>query len=195
MGGMPKLTLALVLSALLALAVTACGGGGSASSSDAAAAAKAEPTGAKATAEGTDAAEPSATFRTPGGDNSIQTFGVEAAPGERRAASTVLEAYMKARSGQDWTGACLQLAPAAFEALEKLVAPGSGCAGSLAEIFSRLTPSAWDNTMSGPIAALRREGGNAFALYHGTAGSDYFIQMNREGSEWKVAALEPTPFP
>jgi hypothetical protein len=167
MGGKAKIALALVIGALMVTGGAGCGGGDSSASE----------------------------FLTPGGDNSIQTFGKEAGTSELQSASKALEAFMAARGGQDWETACSQLAAEAFEPLEGITAPGSGCVGTLAAVAKRLGQAAWTNTMTGPIAALRHEGERAFALYHGTADTDYFIQMTYEGGEWKVAALEPTAFP
>jgi hypothetical protein len=195
MGGKAKLAFALLLSALLGLGAGACGGGSESTSSGSTGKAERQASTGSSDQASSHPGEPSADFLTPGGDNSIQTYGVEADAEERQAASAVLEAYMAARGDQDWEAACVQLSTAAVEPLESIVAAGSGCRATMAAISKRLAPSAWDNTMTGPIAALRRKGGSAFALYHGTAGSDYFIQMSSEGGDWKVAALEPTAFP
>lgn len=194
MGGKAKFAFALALCALSLTVVAGCGGGGDPTTSGGAQSGPAESaTGSGAPSSGS--GEPSAGFRTPGGDNSIQTYGEEAGAAERRDASAALEAYMKARGDQDWGAACAELVPAAFESLEQVLAPGSGCPATMAAVFKRLAPSAWANTMTGPIAALRREDDHGFALYHGSGGTDYFIQMSSEGNDWKVAALEPTAFP
>jgi len=46
-----------------------------------------------------------------------------------------------------------------------------------------------------PIAALRVEGDEGFALYHGTKGGDYVVAMGKEGDEWKVAAIQERLIP
>lgn len=198
MGGKGKIALALVLGALLTLGGVGCGGGDSSSSDSAGASAPQESIGSTTAGSGQASSQSkgsSAEFLTPGGDNSIQTYGKEADVGERQAASRVLETFMAARGERDWEVACAELSVEAFEPLEKLTAPGSGCVGTMAAVSKKLEPSAWENTMTGPIAALRQEDERAFALYHGTADTDYFIQMTYEGGDWKVAALEPMAFP
>lgn len=198
MGGKAKFTSAPALSALLPAVATGCGGGGDSTSSVVSGAAQQGSSGSAPTGSGESSShrgEPSAEFRTPGGDNSIQTYGEEAPADERQAASAALEAFMAARGDRDWVTACVQLAAAAVEPLERVVAAGSGCPATMAAIAGRLQRSAWVDTMTGPIAALRREGDHGFALYHGSGGTDYFIQVSKEGGEWKVAALEPTAFP
>ena len=52
----------------------------------------------------------------------------------------------------------------------------------------------WLNT-AGPIDSLRVDSERAFALYHGSDGSDYFMPMALEGGSWRVAGLAPTEFP
>jgi hypothetical protein len=198
MGGKAKIALALVLGALLALGGLGCDGGDSSSADGSGTSAPQGAAEGRTAAAGQASQQPkgsSAEFLTPGGDNSIQTYGKEADKAERSAASEVLEAFMAARADQDWEAACAALNAEAFEPLEKLVAPGSGCVATLAAVAKKLEPSSWENTMTGPIAVLRREREHAFALYHGTANTDYFIQMTNEGGTWKVATLEPTAFP
>lgn len=102
---------------------------------------------------------------------------------------------MVARAAADWQKACSQLFPATVNSLETILAPGGGCVGTMAAIGSRVPASSLVNSMTGPIASLRREGEHGFALYHGTNNTDYFIQMNIVGGTWKVAAIEPTAFP
>ncbi len=194
MGGKGTFAFALALCVLSPIAIAGCGGDSPSSGAE-----QPGPGGSATTGSSADPSshpgEPSADFRTPGGDNSIQTYGGEAGAGERRDASAALEAYMTARGDQDWEAACVELSPVAIEPMERLLGPGSGCPATMAAIAKRLSPSTWADTMTGPIAALRREGDQGFALYHGSGGTDYFIQMSGEGGEWKVAALEPTAFP
>lgn len=242
MGGQGKLALSLLLAAVLAVLVSACGGGGDSTSaplSGTGATATGEstttaPTETKSTTtDGTDrmpkptgkggsgtpektepgegadkgndrsggsggtgasAGERSAEFRTPNGDNSIQSYGEEAGDAEREAASAVVETYMTARAAANWQEACAQIDPTVIKSLEELVAPGSGCPATFVAITRKVEPSAWANTMTGPIASLRVEGDHGFALYHGTGGRDYFVQMTRRDG-WLVAGLEPTEFP
>ncbi|MEZ5076432.1 MAG: hypothetical protein R2725_03205 [Solirubrobacterales bacterium] len=139
----------------------------------------------------------SGSFVVPGGDNSIQTYGDEAGPVERDAASAVLEAYMKARARADSRVACANLAEVAYRDVANQVAAAAGadCIAVVDALDRQIPASARANTMTGPIGDLRVGGGRAFALYHGSAGVDYTIQMTREGGSWKVAALVPFELP
>lgn len=198
MRGAWKLALGLALVVLLAAGFAACGGD-SGSTTTAPAGADGEET----TAAGTDAeteSGPSAAFLTRGGDNSVQTFGEEADEAEVDAATATLAGYLRAWAGDDWAGACRHLAEVTVEPLEEL-APGSarpegeGCPAVLATLTAGTARSTRTNTLTDGIASLRVEGDRAFALYHGQHGVDYFVPMDRENGEWKVASLEPTPFP
>ncbi|HEX8754627.1 MAG TPA: hypothetical protein VF731_14535 [Solirubrobacterales bacterium] len=178
----------LLLAALLAL----LGGCGSGNGGTTAAGASGHPQ-ARAASGGKGG---SASFIVPGGDNSVQEFGREASPGEREAASRILQGYLRARAARDFGAQCAALAQSAVEPLEELSAPrgssGRGkaaCEAALQRLAgSRPGPA---DTMTGPIGALRVRGARGFALYHGAGGIDYVVPMRREGVLWKVATLEP----
>lgn len=135
--------------------------------------------------------QPSKDFLTPGGDNSVQTFGAEGGGDERAAASAAVEAFMAGRASGDWATVCAQMAKGTVEPIEKLIAPGQGCAATLTAAGKRLPASALANTMTGPIDSFRVEGDQGFALWHGNDDADYVLPMRLEG-DWKVALLEPT---
>jgi hypothetical protein len=195
MKGVQKLVSALAVAALLAVGLVACGGGSNDSTSASTAATTEE--GASA---GSAADQGSASFRTRGGDNSIQNFGEEADAAEIEAASAALAGYLRARSKDDWTGQCTYLAKATVAPLKELASGsprfrGKGCAALLSGLMAGTPKSTRGNTMTDGIASLRFEGDRGFALYHGTRGVDYFVPMTKEGGEWKVGALTPTEFP
>jgi hypothetical protein len=136
-------------------------------------------------------------FLRPDGDNSVQTFGTEAASGEREAASIVLERYLAARSARDERAVCRDLSGAALEALEgyagaSLPLKGKTCPEILAIVSLGLPPE--PSTTTGSIESFRVEGDRGFALYHGSDG-DYFIPMVKEEGAWKVGALAPVEIP
>lgn len=175
-----KLARALASAAALAVVLSACGGGSTSSSPSA--------------SSSSSGASGAAGFIVPGGDNSVQRFGSEAPAEEREAASSVLESYLRARSVKNWGLACAALARSTAEPLEELAASsgkakGSSCAAALAVLAgSRPAPA---DPLAGSIASLRVEGDRGFALFHGDDGVDYVVPMQREGSVWKVASLEP----
>lgn len=143
---------------------------------------------------------PARKFLTPGGDNSVQTFGGESAGGEREAASATLEEFMRARAAGDWAAECKTLAAERLQPLERIAKETPGfedkpCGDLLAALEANASAAVRANTMTGPIASLRVDGDQAFALYHGRGGADYFMPMIREGGRWLVAAFNPFEFP
>jgi hypothetical protein len=190
MRGPWKLALTLALVVLMAVGFAACGADSDSSSNP-------EST---APASTEDQAGGSAGFRTPGGDNSIQTFGEEGDGAEVDAASTALAGYLSARAEDDWAKGCPYLARATVAPLEELTSrspqfKGKGCAAALSALMGGTPSSSRADTMSDGIASLRVEGDRGFALYHGPRGVDYFVPMIKQGDQWRVGALEPTEFP
>jgi hypothetical protein len=167
---------ALIVAAALAIIAAGCGGG---SSSDAN-----EP-------------EASKTFLVKGDSNKIAKFGEEADGDEREDASEVLEENMVAREAHDLPVQCSSLTAGAIKRAEEeafVWEPGPGCEPNLKELGTpwSITKEIRENTMTGPIDALRVKGDKAWALYHGAKGKDYAIKMKKEDDEWKVDSLTTT---
>lgn len=200
MRGVPRLLLVFATVALLALGLAACGGGDSSGSTATATATSSQGTTAPSTTEDRGSGKGSASFRTPGGDNSIQDFGDEADSSETAAASTALAGYLRTRAKDEWAQECAYLAKAAIAPLEELAGrspqlKNKGCAAILAALGSGVSASTRANTMTSGIASLRFEGDRGFALYHGPKGVNYFVPMVKEKGQWKVGALAPSEFP
>lgn len=205
MRGVSKLLFALAIVAALASVLAACGGGESDSSTTASPATQestaittTDGNGGQGNEGGGDSG--SSSFRTPGGDNSIQNFGEEGDAGELAAATAALGTFMKARAEDEWARVCASLAKTAVAPLEELAKnspqlKGKGCAALLAALVGTTPASTRVNTLIGPVASLRFEGDQGFALYHGPKGVNYFIPMAKEDGEWKVGSLAPTEFP
>jgi hypothetical protein len=190
-----KVGLTLALGASICLGIGACGGGDPADSTSNSVASQ---TAAKAAPPPT--GEASAAFRTPGGDNSIQTFGEEADAEELAAAGAVLAGYLRARAADEWERECGYLAESVVAPLERLASrsarlEGKGCGVLLAALNGAAPASTRANTMTAGVASLRVEGARGFALYHGAKGTDYFMPMVKEAGEWKVGSPVPSEFP
>jgi hypothetical protein len=143
--------------------------------------------------------EGSASFRTPGGDNSIQNYGEEADAEERAAASAVVAGFMRARASGDWAAVCGYMADATLKPLEQLASrspqfKGKDCAAMLEILTGTAPDSTRASTLSGSVDSLRFKGDRGFALYHGTDGQDYYLPLVKEDGEWKVGALVPSAF-
>jgi hypothetical protein len=154
-----------------ALCLAACGGGGTSSSDSTttpqatkAPAGRAPQTPAEVAAERR-AAGHAAAFVKADTDNSVPTFGSEAAPAERSRAERVLKLSHSKIKG----------CPAILAALSK----GNDLS---------------DPLVSG-LLSLRVHAANAFALFYGPGHQQYFVPLLREGAGWKLTQLEPIAYP
>lgn len=218
-----KTLLTAAVVALLAFALVACGGGddettgatttGATTTEGTATAPEADDSGGNEKQAGDDsggdsgaddssssAGEGSASFRTPGGDNSIQDFGEEADADQLEAAEAALVGYLDARADGDWKASCEYLADAATQPLQQLAESspklkGQSCAVIIGALSAQVPKSSRANPVVDGVASLRVEGDHGFALFHGPQGADFFMTMVEEDGEWKVGALAPSEFP
>jgi hypothetical protein len=202
-----------LLTALFAAGLAACGGGGSSTTavpqteastpspatksprrqgaSDAS-----TPQGSTGSSAGAKAgaAKP---FVKPHADNSIPTFGSEAAPSQRSQAEAALRAYLTARAKGEWARACAGLAAALRKQVQAFAggAKGKGCAPIYKALSSSSPASTRANPLSGPLLSLRAEGQSGFALFYGPEKQKYVMPMASEGGAWKVTQLAPIAYP
>jgi hypothetical protein len=129
-----------------------------------------------------------------GGDNSIQTFGVEAPSADRVEAARVFQAYLDARAAGDWALACSYMSEAIRTQLEQFGSQGGSsrsldCAevtrGFTAGVSREILRKAADIN----VLSMRVEGGQAFLLYKDGDGLPSAVPMNEEGGNWKVSAI------
>jgi hypothetical protein len=139
-----------------------------------------------------------------GGDNSIQEFGGEADESELTEAAVTLHSYLVAFASDDWTKACSYMAKSLVENFKHLGAQAgsndSSCAEGFAALYGATARSAETRHQITEVdaASLRREGEQAFLVYHGTAydtgsyygvGDLYAIPMKQEEGRWKVGLV------
>lgn len=207
-----KLASALALTALAALALTACGRGGSSTSPSAAqrtttattvpstttTAAKPAAKSPHTAHSATSSHEGSAPFRVASGDNSIPDFGAEASSSERDRATSALSAYLKARAAGRWSSACIYLSSSARAGIERFAGaskPKKSCGQILAALSGSAPASARADTLIGGLASLRVKAPSAFALYYGPHSQKYVMSMRSEGGAWRVTQLAPIAYP
>jgi len=135
-------------------------------------------------------------FKVPGGDNSIQEFGEDAAGSDLSQADEAVDALFRAYRTSDWSEVCGQyLSQKTFESLEEIAmasptVQGAACPDMLAGLFSTgVTPTEPESS----VGAMRIRGELGFALYRGTDGKGYAISLSTEDGRWKLNALGPTP--
>jgi hypothetical protein len=175
----------LIFAALAAIVFAGCGG--SDSSTDSA------------------KSEPSAEFFLAGKNVSgdvtyFVKFGHESNATEREAAGKVLAKNLAARGAEDWDGQCATLSKhakngevtdqAKFATGHKLPCPATLTKSS--EVAPKYVLA---DTLEGRrISALRIEGNEGVALYHGK-NKNYAMPMRKENGVWKVDRLTTYPLP
>lgn len=125
-----------------------------------------------------------------GGDNSLQTFGLEAASGDRVEAAAVAKAYLDALAAGRWSLTCSMLAAdarARFQALEK------ACPAGMRLLIASVPKAALRAGAEIDVISMRVQGSHAFLIYRNGEGTPSAIEMSHEDGSWKVAAISGTP--
>jgi hypothetical protein len=143
-----------------------------------------------------------------GGDDSVQTYGVEADSSARTEAAIALQAYLDDRLGEDWQGACSLLAQKPKEQLgkfeEQLQSQGkgtSGCAAVLAALGEGTPQSQLQEEATiEEVLSFRGQGDIAgdpsYLIFTGPPGSTlYSMPMYFEAGGWKVGLAQPSELP
>ena len=206
--GTYRKALLLGLIATLAPALASCGGRGGESTSPG----RAEPTprtvaaapgGDERRGHGASRAEERHSPPAPGFEQSgtldIPAFGVEASVRQRKAAGSVLEAYLRAREARDWALACHYLRASARSEVEELAAQldpqnANGRCGAALETVLKFLKTDYRDLAEEGISSLRIKPGSGagFALFHGSDGADYWAAMRVEGGAWRMLSHSPT---
>jgi hypothetical protein len=141
----------------------------------------------------------SASYKTKGGDNSVQEFGEEAEGSEFHAAATALHNFLDARAEGNWEATCSYVSKAITESLEKLAAQAKQLEDkSCATLLKALTnpaamPALKAEAEQANVRSLRTEGERAFVLYTGTDSTILAMPMANEDGDWKVSSLAGSP--
>jgi hypothetical protein len=126
----------------------------------------------------------------------VQTFGREATPRERKQATAIISAWMRARAAKNWSKVCTYLSHAfSMEEIETAKWATEGkvkrCPEALVYFKAQFAGGYANNFGSGPVVSLRIGEGHGFAQYHGNDGKDWIVFVDREGGRWKVAVASP----
>jgi hypothetical protein len=134
----------------------------------------------------------------PGGDNSVQEYGVEADESSRREAAIALQAYLNARAEEDWGTACSYLAQRPTAQLEKLAGNKASCAEVLEETGKGVQSQ--PGSAITEVLSLRGEGDisgdPSYLIFKGPPGGTLFsMPMYLEGGAWKVGLARAAELP
>jgi hypothetical protein len=215
---MGRLSTGLLVAVLLGACLAGCGGGGESStavsaSSQGTAAPAHEATAAKEaqTSSGQKPEKKKSTSThplpppTPGskaaapgvptskeGDNSIQTYGVEASSAQRAQASAFVQGYLNARAAGSWAKVCAQLA-AKPRAEQSRFAKGASCAAAMASFAKEASGAVLREEARIEVLSLRIGPRFAFLIYRRPDQSVWATALAREGGGWRVLSVTPAP--
>lgn len=131
---------------------------------------------------------------TKGGDNSIQSYGVEADGGDRVQAATTAEAYLEAQTDGRWAKACTYLTDKVRTNLEALLSKATrgaktSCGVAMAAFLKGMPETSRRASAEISVLSFRIKGGSAFLIFKDGRGKPTEMVMHREGGSWKIGAL------
>lgn len=133
---------------------------------------------------------------TQGGDNSIQSYGVESSGDERAEAATAVKAYLDAQADGRWQEACTLLAAPIRRDLLKLweQAKGpdvGGCPQAMAAAVSRIPKDLQRVVSDLHVLSMRVQGNRGFLIYEDATARASETPMQHEEDGWRIRALLP----
>lgn len=137
-----------------------------------------------------------------GGDNSIQTFGVEGETDQRDQALETLKTYLDAALDERWTQACEQTSREFKDQLAQMASAmgreklgPEDCPTALPRLI-RYAPRAEMRAAAAidELLSFRVEGGYAYAIFAGVDDKVSFIAMADDEGLWKVNTVAVAPF-
>jgi hypothetical protein len=137
----------------------------------------------------------------PGGDNSVQKFGVEGETGQREQALAALRTYLDARAAGQWARACAMTSDEFKEQAAQLVAMApqkeepEDCAATLGRFLGGIPRSELRRSaVIKELLSFRVKDGYAYVIFKGAGDEVRFIAMANDDGEWKVNTTEPGTF-
>ncbi len=132
------------------------------------------------------------------GDDSIQTYGVEAGSDERAEATAVVQEFLDARAARNWEQACSLLAAKPLTEYENLLKDSTkkgipACAEAMRVFATGVPDSAFaEEAEISEVLSLRTDDEYAFLIYTRPDGKVYATAISREGGSWKIISVGPT---
>jgi hypothetical protein len=125
------------------------------------------------------------------GDNSIQTWGLEASDTEREAATATVQRYLDARAADNWSTAC-QLLAAKPRREQEQFGGGASCAQAMASFAADASPATLREEAEIEVLSFRVGDKYTFLIYRRPDGI-FATALSREGGQWKLISVTPNP--
>lgn len=126
------------------------------------------------------------------GDNSIQTWGLEASPAKRGRVRDFVQEYLDARAAKKWDSACDFLAAKQRREHER-IGRGADCGKVMALFASRKSSRSLAEAAEIDVFSLRVGGRYAFLIYRQADRKFYATALTREGGRWRIVTVTPNP--
>jgi hypothetical protein len=125
------------------------------------------------------------------GDNSIQTYGLEASSAQRAQATALVQAYLDARAARDWAKVCSLLA-AKPRAEQRQFAGDVSCAEAMVSFAADARTSVLQEEAQIEVLSFRVGHRYAFLIYRRSDGI-FATALSRESGHWKLISVTPNP--
>jgi len=125
------------------------------------------------------------------GDNSIQTWGLEASDAEREEASATVQRYLDARAEGNWSTVC-QLLAAKPRREQEQFGGGASCAQAMASFAADASPATLREEAEIEVLSFRLGKGYAFLIYRRPDGI-FATALTRESGAWRLISVTPNP--
>lgn len=125
------------------------------------------------------------------GDNSIQTWGLEASEAQREAATKAVQSYLNARAARQWARVCHLLAAKPRREQEQF-GGGASCAKAMASFAADASPAVLEEEAEIEVLSFRVGDKYTFLIYRRPDGI-FATALSREGGKWKLISVTPNP--
>jgi hypothetical protein len=122
-------------------------------------------------------------------------FGEEGSESELEEAEETVSEFLAAHSKEDWEATCELLSEPMLSKLERLATNSTGledtsCPAFL-EAFAVVSPQEKREGAEIEAGSLRRQGAKGYLIYSGSGEVVYAMPLDQEDDEWRVAAISP----
>lgn len=125
------------------------------------------------------------------GDNSIQTWGLEAPAAQREEATATVQRYLDARAAGNWSTVC-QLLAAKPRREQEQFGGGAGCPKAMASFAADASTAVLREEAEIEVLSFRVGDRYAFLIYRRPDGI-FALALTREDGEWKLISVGPNP--
>lgn len=122
-----------------------------------------------------------------GGDDSIQTWGVEASAATRRGAAEAVRRYLRRRAARRWRDACAMLAAKSRREQRRYDPSGRFCAGAMAYFAADASNADLRNEARIVVLSFRVGRRYSFLIYRRDDGA-FAIALDRMDGTWRIVS-------